>query len=260
MKRKHFLALTLASFVTACTSSNPNPKAPSKVTLTISVAASLQDVMKAVKNIYQLENPNLEIIYNFGSSGSLQQQIEQGAPTDVFISAAPKQMNVLEKRGLLLTQTRQNLLTNNLVLITPKDSTTSVTFETLSTADLEKIALGDPDSVPAGQYGKQVFNSLKAYDKLTPKLVYGKSVRQVLFYVETGNVDAGIVYATDATISSKVKVTDTAPEDSHSPIIYPIAVIKESKKTEESQKFIDFLLSEKGQSVFADYGFTKPEN
>ena len=244
MKRKHFLALTLASFVTACTSSNPNPKAPSKVTLTISVAASLQDVMKAVKNIYQLENPNLEIIYNFGSSGSLQQQIEQGAPTDVFISAAPKQMNVLEKRGLLLTQTRQNLLT----------------FETLSTADLEKIALGDPDSVPAGQYGKQVFNSLKAYDKLTPKLVYGKSVRQVLFYVETGNVDAGIVYATDATISSKVKVTDTAPEDSHSPIIYPIAVIKESKKTEESQKFIDFLLSEKGQSVFADYGFTKPEN
>lgn len=260
MKRKHFLALILTSFVTACSTSISNQQDSSQVTLTISVAASLQDAMKTLKTIYQQENPNIEIIYNFGSSGSLQQQIEQGAPTDVFISASPKQMNVLEKRSLILTETRQDLLENNLVLIIPKDSKKTVMFETLSTASLDKIALGNTESVPAGEYAKQVLNSLKVYDKLTPKLVYGKNVRQVLFYVETGNVDAGIVYSTDAKISDKVIVTDTAPENSHSPIIYPVAVVKDSKNTEKSKKFIEFLLSEKAQLVFKEYGFTQAKS
>ncbi len=260
MKRKQFLALILASFVTACTASNVNQQDASKVSLTISVASSVQDAMKAVQPLYQQENPNVEIIYNFGSSGSLQQQIEQGAPTDVFISAAPKQMNALQDKDLLLTETRKNLLENNVVLVTPKDSQQTVTFDTLPTANLERIALGDPDSVPAGQYGKEVLTSLKSYDKLTPKLVYGKDVRQVLFYVETGNVDAGIVYGTDAKISGKVTITATAPKETHSPIVYPVAVVKESKNTEEAKQFVDFLLEEKAQAIFADYGFTKPEN
>lgn len=260
MKRKQFLALTLAAFVTACTGSNSSQQDTSKVTLTVSVASSVQDAMKAIQPIYQEENPNVEIIYNFGSSGSLQQQIEQGAPTDVFISAAPKQMNTLEQKDLLVTETRKNLLENNVVLVIPKDSLESVTFETLPTTKLDKIALGNPDSVPAGQYAKEVLTSLKSYDKLTLKLVYGKDVRQVLFYVETGNVDAGIVYGTDAKISDKVIITATAPQGSHSPIVYPIAVVKESKNAEEAKKFIDFLLEDKAQAVFEDYGFTKPNN
>lgn len=260
MKRKQFLALTLATLITACaTTSNPSQEDASRVNLTVSVASSVQDAMKEVQSIYQQENPNVEIVYNFGSSGSLQQQIEQGAPTDIFISAAPKQMNFLEERELLLTETRKNLLENNIVLVVPRNSTDTVTFDSLPTAKLEKIALGKPESVPAGQYGKEVLTSLKSYDKLTPKLVYGKNVRQVLFYVETGNVDAGIVYSTDAKISDKVTVTDTAPKGSHSPIIYPVAVVKESKNPEEAQKFINFLLSEKAQAVFEDYGFTKPD-
>ncbi|MDJ0580987.1 molybdate ABC transporter substrate-binding protein [Crocosphaera sp.] len=260
MRRKYFLALILTSFITACSTSGSNQQDYPKVTLTISVAASLQDAMKTLKTIYQQENPNIEIIYNFGSSGSLQQQIEQGAPTDVFISAAPKQMNVLEKRGLILTETRQDLLENNLVLIMPKDSQKSVKFETLSTENLDKIALGNTESVPAGEYAKQVLNSLKIYDTLRPKLVYGKNVRQVLFYVETGNVDAGIVYSTDAKISDKVIVKDTAPENSHSPIIYPVAVVKDSKNLEKANDFIDFILSEKAQLVFQEYGFTQPKS
>ncbi|MDJ0845514.1 molybdate ABC transporter substrate-binding protein [Crocosphaera sp.] len=260
MKRKEFIALLLVSFVTACTTSTVNQQDASKVTLTVSVASSVQDAMKAVQPLYQEENPNVEIIYNFGSSGSLQQQIEQGAPTDIFISAAPKQMNALQDKDLLLTETRNNLLENNIVLVTSKDSSETVTFETLSTANLDNIALGNPDSVPAGQYAKEVLTSLKSYDKLTPKLVYGKDVRQVLFYVETGNADAGIVYSTDAKISDKVTVTATAPKGSHSAIVYPIAVVKESKNPEEAKKFMDFLLAEKTQSVFKDYGFTQPEN
>ncbi len=260
MKRKQFIALTLAIFVTACTAFNSNQQDNPKVTITVSVASSVQDAMRAVQSIYQQENSNVDIVYNFGSSGSLQQQIEQGAPTDIFISAAPKQINALEQKDLLLTETRKNLLENNVVLVTPKDSQESVDFENLPTANLDKIALGDPDSVPAGQYGKEVLTSLKSYDKLTPKLVYGKDVRQVLFYVETGNVDAGIVYGTDAKISDQVTVTDIAPQGSHSPIVYPVAVVRESKNPEEAKKFVEFLLEEKAQAVFEDYGFTKPEN
>ncbi|MGB5593658.1 MAG: molybdate ABC transporter substrate-binding protein [Crocosphaera sp.] len=260
MKRKQFLALVLATFVTACTASNSKQQNTSKVTLTLSVAASVQDAMKAVQPIYQQENPNIDIVYNFGSSGSLQQQIEQGAPTDIFISAAPKQMNALQKKELLFTETRKNLLENQVVLVTPKDSKETVNFETLSNKNLQKIALGEPKSVPAGEYAKEVLTYLKLYQKLTPKLVFGKNVRQVLFYVETGNVDAGIVYATDAKISDKVKVMANAPQGSHSPIVYPVAVIKESKNPDEAEKFVDFLLGDKAQKVFEDYGFTKPAN
>ncbi len=260
MKKKQFLVLILAIFITACTASNSNQENTSKVTLTLSVAASVQDAMKAVQPIYKEEKPNIDIVYNFGSSGSLQQQIEQGAPTDIFISAAPKQMNALQKKELLFTETRKNLLENQVVLVTPKDSKETVNFETLSNKNIQKIALGEPKSVPAGEYAKEVLTYLKSYQKLTPKLVFGKNVRQVLFYVETGNVDAGIVYATDAKISDKVKVMSTAPQGSHSPIVYPVAVIKESKNPDESQKFVDFLLGDKAQKVFEDYGFTKPAN
>ncbi len=257
MKRKHFLALSLAIFITACTASNSNTP---KVTLMVSVASSVQDAMKTVQTIYEQENPHVNIIYNFGSSGSLQQQIEQGAPSDIFISAAPKQMNSLQQKNLIIGKTRKNFLQNKVVLITSKDSETSVNFETLPTANFDRIAVGDPKSVPAGQYAKEVLTTLKSYDKLTSKLVFAKDVRQVLFYVETGNVDAGIVYSTDANVSNKVTVTDTAIASSHSPIVYPIAVIKESKNYEEAQKFISFLLDKKAQKVFAEYGFIKPEN
>ena len=263
MKRKQFLSLgltLLVTLVTACNASTSSQQGASQVTLTVSVASSVQDVMKVIQPLFQKENPKIDIIYNFGSSGSLQQQIEQGAPVDVFISAAPKQMNALQQQELLLTETRKNLLENSVVLVTPKDETETVTFETLVTTNLDKVALGDPSSVPAGQYGKEVLTSLKAYDKLTPKLVFGKDVRQVLFYVETGNVDAGIVYRTDAKISDKVKVVAKAPQGSHSPIVYPIAVIKDSKHPDEAKEFVDFLLSEKAAQVFEEYGFNMAQN
>jgi molybdate transport system substrate-binding protein len=260
MKRKQFIALSLATFVTACTASNSNQQTTPKTTLTVSVAASVQDAMKAVQAIYPQENPNIDIVYNFASSGALQQQIEQGAPADIFISAAPKQMNALQQKDLIFTETRKNLLENQVVLVTPKDNQEKITFDNLSEKKIDRIALGNPESVPAGQYAKEVLKYLKSYDKLTPKLVFGKDVRQVLFYVETGNVDAGIVYGTDAKISDKVTIMATAPQESHSPIIYPVAVIKESKHPEEAKEFIDFLLGEKAQKVFEEYGFTKATN
>lgn len=221
----------------------------------ISAAASLTDVMKAIQPLYQKEKSNIKLTYNFGASGSLQQQIEQGAPVDVFISAAPKQMNDLEEKGLLLSETRKNLLKNAIVLIVPKNNPIVQNFQDLTNSQVRKISIGEPESVPAGRYAKEVLTSMNMFDKLQSKLVFAKDVRQVLTYVETGNVDAGMVYTTDAKTSDKVSIVATAPAGSHSPIVYPIAVIKDSKNPEAAKGFVSFLSSNTAKSLFERYGF-----
>lgn len=232
--------------------------------LTVSAAASLKDVIEEIEPLYQQEHPEVEIIFNFGSSGSLQRQIEQGAPVDVFISAAVKQMNALEKEDLLLTETRRNLLKNQIVLVAPKNAAKTNlkldNFNDLTDKKIEAIALGEPESVPAGKYAQEVLTSFKIADRVRAKAVYGKDVRQVLNYVATGNVDAGIVYRTDAQTSANVQIVATAKENTHSPVIYPIAAIKDSDNPEEATKLIEFLTTPKAQAVFEEYGFATMSN
>jgi len=227
------------------------------VDLTISAATSLKDVMGDIKQLYLQKKPNVTITYNFGASGSLQQQIEQGAPVDVFISAASKQMDALQLKGLLIADTRKNLLKNKVVLIVPKSATAISDFKDLTGAGVKKVALGEPASVPVGQYGQEVLTSVGIFDQVKPKFVFAKDVRQVLTYVETGNVDAGILYQTDAKQSNKVKVVAMASENSHSPIIYPVAAIKNSKNTTVAKEFVQFLFSAPAGDVFEKYGFIK---
>ena len=255
-ERWWFLGLSLSAFVAACSADALNSQAPKSVTLTVSIAASLQDAVKAIEPVYTNRMPNVAITYNFGSSGSLQQQIEQGAPVDIFISAAPKQINALQDKDLLLADTRQDLLKNQVVLVTPKDGTGISDFKELTGDRISKIALGNPESVPAGHYGKEVLTSLNLYNAIAAKLVFAKDVRQVLAYVETGNVDVGFVYATDAKISDQVQVVGTAREALHSPIIYPVAVLKDSKNPEAAKEFVQFLSSKDAKTVFKEYGFT----
>ncbi|NEO18940.1 MAG: molybdate ABC transporter substrate-binding protein [Moorea sp. SIO4A1] len=255
LTRSWFLCLSLSLVLIACNALTFNNQQPEVVSLTVSVAASLQDAMKAIKVLYTKETPDVTIIYNFASSGSLQQQIEQGAPVDVFISAAPKQMNALESKGLLLEGTRQSLLNNQVVLVTPKDQTGISNFKDLRSDNISKIAMGDPESVPAGHYAKEVLSSLNLFEQLKPKLVFGKDVRQVLSYVETGNVDAGLVYATDAKVSNQVKRVATAPPESYSRIIYPVAVLKESKNPDHANQFVQFIISDSAKTIFLRYGF-----
>jgi molybdate transport system substrate-binding protein len=224
--------------------------------LTVSAAASLQDALAEIQQLYQQDKSNPAITYNFGSSGSLQQQISQGAPVDVFISAAAKQMDALEKENLILPGSRQNLLTNQLVLVTPKDKQTVGDFTDLSSDRVSKIALGEPNSVPAGQYAQEVLNFYKLLDSVKSKLVYGKDVRQVLTYVETGNVDAGFVYLSDAKQSKQVTIVATAPTQSHSPIVYPIAVLRDSKNPQAAKEFSKFLTSSQAKAIFEQYGFS----
>ncbi|MBE9168485.1 molybdate ABC transporter substrate-binding protein [Pleurocapsales cyanobacterium LEGE 06147] len=223
--------------------------------LTVSAATSLQDALEAIKPIYKNKQTEVGITYNFGSSGSLQQQIEQGAPVDIFISAAAKQMDALEEKNRLLPGTRRDLLKNKIVLIVPKDNTIIQSFEDLGTDALTRIALGEPESVPAGKYAEEVFTSLGILNAVKPKVVYGKDVRQVLNYVATGNVDAGIVYSSDAKVSENVKVVATASEDSYSPVVYPIAVLQDSANPEAAKELEDFLFTPEAQTIFEKYGF-----
>jgi molybdate transport system substrate-binding protein len=194
---------------------------------------------------------------NYGASGTLQLQIEQGAPVDVYLSAAPKQMDSLESKGLLLKGTRKDLLRNEIVLIVPKDSTLGIaTFQDLLKPDVKKVALGEPVAVPAGKYAQDVLTHLGIYDQVNAKAVLAKDVRQVLTYVESGDVDAGIVYTTDALSSNKVKIVAQAPAGSHSPVIYPVAVIKTSKNAAAAKAFEDFLSGSQASAIFQKYGFS----
>jgi molybdate transport system substrate-binding protein len=227
-----------------------------KVNITISATISLKESLQKIKLLYQQKQPNVELTYNFGSSGSLQQQIEQGAPVDIFISAAVKQMDALQSKQLLLDKTRHTLLKNQLALITPLNELSVNQFSDLTGSKIGKIALGEPKSVPAGQYGEEVLKYYQLLDSIKPKIIYTKDVRQVLNYVETGNVNAGLVYISDAKTSNKVRIVTIALPNSHSPIIYPIAILKGSKKPDLARAFVQFLSSKPAQEVFKNYGFS----
>lgn len=260
MKRRQFIKLSVLGLLSACTSSTLNNQQESNVTLIVSVAASLQDAMKSIAGQYSQQVPNVIINYNFGSSGSLQQQIELGASADIFISASPKQIDKLQTKNLIVNESRKSLLKNEIVLISYPGQNNISKFEDLTNNKVSKIAIGEPESVPAGQYAKEVLTSLNLYKSLENKLVFTKDVRQVLSYVETGNVDAGIVYATDAKLSDKIKEVAIATENTHSPIIYPVAILKDSKNLEAAQSFIDFLFSETAKNIFKNYGFNPINN
>lgn len=254
-----FLSLLLVVGCNKATNKNSSPASNStaqSTKLTISAAASLKDALNEIKPLYSQQKSNVALTYNYGSSGSLQQQIEQGAPVDVFISAARQQMNTLQQKGLLLDGTRKDLLQNQVVLIVPKDATAIADFKDLTSDRIKKIALGEPKSVPVGKYSEEVLTSLKILNPVKAKAVYAKDVRQVLNYVEAGNADAGIVYITDAKSSDQVKIVAIAPENSHSPVIYPIAVLKSSKNVDAAKDFVQFLFSDRAKTVFEKQGFT----
>jgi len=229
-----------------------------KVDLTISAAASLKDALTDVQSLYLQEKPKTTLTINFAGSGTLQKQIEQGADVDLFFSAAASNMDVLKTKDLLIDSTIRNVLGNKLVLVVPNDSTVPVnsSFSVVVTdPSVKKVALGEPKTVPAGKYAENVFTFLNILDKVKEKVVYAQDVRQVLNWVETGNVDAGVVYLTDAKISAAVKVIATASEESHTPIVYPAALIKSTNNYTASRDFLNFLTSDKAKAVFDKYGF-----
>jgi molybdate transport system substrate-binding protein len=228
--------------------------APS-VNLTVSAAISLSESLQTIRDLYRRQAPDVSLTLNLGASGVLQQQIEQGAPADIFISASPREMNALAAAGLLLAGSRANLLRNTLVLVCPASFKGISGFGDLTQARVKRIAMANPESVPAGMYAEQSLKYFHLYARLKPKLILAQDVRQALAYVETGDVDAGIVYLTEARLSNKVKVAAEAPKASHTPIVYPVAIIMGSPHVDAAQKFLEFLKSSEARQVFEREGF-----
>lgn len=228
---------------------------PNTNELTVSAAVSLKDAFNEIAELSEQRN-GMKIHFNYGASGALQKQIETGAPADVFASAGAKQMDELAAKGLIVPSTRKDFARNVLVLVIPANGTALSSFMDLAKPEVKKVAVGNPKTVPAGQYTAQTFTKLSLLPQIQSKLIYAEDVRQVLDYIVRGEVDAAVVYSSDALSTvSKVKVVARAADDSHDPILYPIALVKESHQQEAAQKFIDLVISPEGQSILTKHGF-----
>ena len=224
--------------------------------LSVFAAISLKDALTEIGATFTAEN-QVKVYYNFAASTTLQRQLEKGASGDVFISASPRQVVALETDGLLEAESRQNLLTNRLVLVADERAKISVETPTnLVVPEISRIAIGHPDIVPAGAYAKEALTHFGLWDTLHPKLIFGTDVRATLAYVTAGNVDIAIVYKTDTTLTENINVLYELPPEAYTPIIYPAVVMKSSLRKQLAHRFITYLQSMESGEIFEKHGFT----
>ncbi len=242
---------TTGTPVTEVTSATAVPE-----TITVSGAASLTEAFTNIASKFKKENPGTNINLNFGSSGNLRMQVEGGAPVDVFASADENQMNILSNKSLIVNSSRKDFAHNSLVLIVPKSSTLNITnIKDLANPNVQKISIGNPGTVPVGEYSLLALTDAGLWSQLKNKAVLAEDVKQVFVYVERGDVDAGFVYITDAKTAQPgtIKIVTSVPVST--PINYPIAVVSSSTHKEKAQKFIDFVIGKDGQDILSTYGF-----
>jgi len=220
----------------------------------VAAAASLSDVLKELSAAYQSKSKNT-VNFNFGPSSTLARQIEEGAPADMFFSADLVQMDDLDKNGRLEPGTRKNLLSNQLVIVVPSDSKLAIASpKDLLKSEVKRIALAEPP-VPVGVYSSKYLEAEGLWDKIKAKVVPVQDVRATLASVESGNVEAGFVYKTDAAVSRKVKIVYEVPIDKGPRIVYPVAMVKESKRKDTARNFMNYVLSPAAKDTFKKYGF-----
>ena len=249
MKGVLFLLLVLLIAATSCGSDEEDE-------IVVFTAASLTEVMEQL-GLYFTESEGTRVRFNPGGSTSLAQQIIRGAPADAFVFAGPQPMAMLDERGLIAPDSTVDLLVNELVLVarsSAADETEFSSIEELGDAGL-RVAIADPDLAPAGRYAREALQNLGLWQRLEHRLVFGLDVRVTLGYVETGNVDAAIVYRTDAQIVEGLEVVASIPEGSHSPIVYPAGVVVRSSHVEVAEEFLLFLQGDKARETFQEYGF-----
>ncbi len=223
--------------------------------LTIHAAASLTDAMKEIGAVYEKQSGD-HLRLNFDASSVLARQIEAGAPADLFLSADEAKMDQLEKAGMLVPGTRRDLLRNTLVIVVPAESPLTIhAAADLAGAEIKKIALAQPGSVPAGIYAKEYLTAQGLWEKVTGKVVPTQNVRAALAAVESGNVEAGFVYKTDALLSKKVKVALEIPAAQGPVISYPVAILNASPDPAAAKRFLVYLESAAALDVFQKYGF-----
>lgn len=253
------VALSTLLLVTAgCGQSDDTKKADvSKETITVSAAASMQVAMNELKDDYVKAHhlDASQIAINYGGSGTLRQQIEQGAPTSIFISANESNMKLLQDKNLV--EKVKPLTANSLVLIVPKGKQA---YKISDLGNVNRLAIGTVETVPAGKYAEESLKKLGLWEQVQPKLVYAKDVKAVTAYIAEATADAGFVYKTDAMASKdRVVITDTAPADSHKPIIYPIALVTKNEN-QLAKDFYAYLTSAEAQQILQKYGFTSVPN
>ena len=221
--------------------------------LFVSAAASLTDALKEIGAKFEKES-NTKVVFNFGASSMLARQIEEGAPADIFFSADEAQMNRIQNK--IAPATRCDLLTNVLVVIVGKDSAQKLSqLSDLAKPEVTRIGIADPRAVPAGVYAKQVLTQAKLWEKIEPKIAPTENVRATLAVVQAGNADAGFVYKTDAMISGKVRVALEIPSKFAPKIVYPAAIVADSRHQDEAQRFLAFLKTEEAGQIFRRSGF-----
>ncbi|MDQ1255215.1 MAG: molybdate transport system substrate-binding protein, partial [Euryarchaeota archaeon] len=222
----------------------------------VSAAMSLKDAFTEIARDFEKKYPQEKVHMNFASSGQLQKQIEEGAQADVFASASVKELNSLEEKGLIINTTRRTFAQNSLIILSHKKITD---IKDLAKGEFGKIAIGDPGTVPAGKYAKETLEHYKMYAKLKDKFIFAENVRQVLAYVVRNEVDAGIVYKTDAlTVKDPSLLILTIDAKSHEKIEYPMAVIKQTQKENTAKLFVDFVGSKTSRAILKKYGFYIP--
>ncbi|QET02647.1 MULTISPECIES: molybdate ABC transporter substrate-binding protein [Cupriavidus] len=226
--------------------------------LVVSAAASLTNAFKTLAEQFEKSHPDTRVVLNFGASDVLMQQIVKGAPADVFASADQDAMNRAESEKVVQPASRKDFAANQIVLIVPGDSKLGITsLKDLTRADVKRIAYGNPSSVPVGRYTRGALEAEHLWDAVAAKGVPAQNVRQSLDYVARGEVDAGFVFATDATVMpDKVKVAVRVPN--RTPVTYPIAIVAQTKQAASANAFVNYVLSADGQAVLARYGFLKP--
>lgn len=224
--------------------------------INVFAAASLTDCLKEVGAIYEKREGD-RVVFNFAASSFLERQMEEGAPADVFCSADEAKMDRLEQLGLLAEGTRRSLLSNTLVIVIPMDSLLEIQSpEDLAGPEIKRLALAEPRTVPAGIYSRKYLEQTGLWAKVKPKVIPTANVRAALAAVESGNVDAGMVYRTDAAISDKVRVAYEIPRADGPAISYPMAALKDARSPEAARRFLEFLESEEAVRIFEKFGFT----
>ncbi len=234
----------------------PSIARPSKE-ITVSGAISLKDAFERIGKVFEERHPGAKVRFNFAASGDLARQIEAGAPVDVFASAARKEMDDIDKKGLITAGSRVNFAANSVVLVKPVLTDIRIeSFEDLKKTEVKKIVIGNPKTVPAGRYAEEILRHLGLWDGVKDKLVFAEHVRQALDYVARNEVDAALVYSTDARAREKeVRIVMKAPDGSHRPAVYPIAVVRGAADEFLARDFISLILSADGQRILKNDGF-----
>jgi molybdate transport system substrate-binding protein len=254
--KRYLLCIPLLFFFFVILGINLSSAEPGNEIL-VSAAISLKNAFEEIGKIFEEKHLQTKIRFNFGASGDLARQIEVGAPVDVFASAAQKDMDDIDYKGLVTPRTRMNFAGNSVVLVKSGMSKIRMeSFEDLQKTEVRKIVIGNPKSVPAGRYAEEVLKYLNLWEVVKEKLVFAEHVRQALDYIARNEVDAGMVYSTDAMIRPKeVRIVMKAPDKSHQPIVYPIAIVKGSRNQSLAKEFTALVLSAQGKNVLNKYGF-----